>query len=125
MVHICLSSVSESSQIGELGVECCDTSSITCLRLTQQKENTVGNQVWCLFYNEEERKFTPIQITPAILERQYEVVTLSDTNGYPMISKNPVEPVRSDLIVLKNNTSNPVQTLNLGFVMDNNIASSR
>ena len=69
-------------------------------------------------YNEEERKFTPIQVTPAILGRQYEVV--SDTNGDPM---NPVEPVRSDLIVLKNNTSNPVQTLNLGFVMDNNIVA--
>ena len=72
-------------------------------------------------YNEEERKFTPIQVTPAILGWQYEVV--SDTNGDPMISKNPVEPVRSDLIVLKNNTSNPVQTLNLGFVMDNNIVA--
>ena len=72
-------------------------------------------------YNEEERKFTPIQVTPAILGRQYEVV--SDTNGDPMISKNPVEPVRSDLIVLKNNTSSPVQTLNLGFVMDNNIVA--
>ena len=72
-------------------------------------------------YNEEERKFTPIQITPAILGRQYEVVC--DTNGDPMISKTPaVEPVKSDLIVLKNNT-NPVQTLNLGFVIDNNIVA--
>ena len=73
-------------------------------------------------YNEEERKFTPIQVTPAILGRQYEVVC--DANGDPMISKIPaVEPVRSDLIVLKNNTSNPVQTLNLGFVIDNNIVA--
>ena len=73
-------------------------------------------------YNEEERKFTPIQVTPAILGRQYEVV--SDTNGDPMISKIPaVEPVRSDLIVFKNNTSNPVQTLNLGFTIDNNIVA--
>ena len=69
-------------------------------------------------YNEEERKFTPIQVTPAILGWQYEVV--SDTNGDPMISKNPVEP---DLIVLKNNTSNPVRTLNLGFAIDNNIVA--
>ena len=73
-------------------------------------------------YNEEERKFTPIQVTPAILGRQYEVIC--DAYGDPMISKIPaVEPVRSDLIVLKNNTSNPVQSLNLGFVMDNNIVA--
>ena len=72
-------------------------------------------------YNEEEQKFTPIQVTPAILGRQYEVV--SDTNGDPMISKNPVESVRSDLIVLKNNTSNPVQTVNLGVAIDNNIVA--
>jgi hypothetical protein len=65
-------------------------------------------------YDEEERKFTTSRITPAIPGRQYEVV--HDDNGDPMISSQAVESVRSDLIVLKNNTSNPVQTVNLGFV---------
>ena len=72
-------------------------------------------------YVEQEQKFAPCQVMPAILGRQYEVVC--DANGLPIISKNSVGTVKSDLIVLKNNTSNPVQTPNLGFVVDNNIVA--
>ena len=64
------------------------------------------------------QKFTGDQFAPANLGNEYQVTS---SDGIPDIQSTAYGSTTSDQIVLKNNTSNPVKPVTMGFTVSNNL----
>ena len=69
-------------------------------------------------FDADHQKFKMNQVLSAQLGRHYEVDSI---DGIPSISQTFKVVRNSQHIVFKNETQNPVKTLNMGFLVDNNL----
>ena len=69
-------------------------------------------------FDENDRKYTGMQFSPANLGNNYKVITL---DGIPSISPVPTGTGSADQIVLRNNTGPPAMKLSMGFTLHNKI----